>query len=259
MALTPLIEDMLPEARPQQGGELSVRHLGVTLALVALAPVIAHDLDAATERAKLRTVAVVLDAPIGPSEKLRIAPVLVSSVHSDRPLAAVRSDAPKARLEVSEEDRPLFDAMFDRVETVFVAAASDAFHRRIPHRRGACVSRCFPLVVDARRVALAAIAGSFAIIGAQALADHFAAPQEVAISDPCKSRELPNSGGLGGLVQVLALRAVDASACRLHTSREELVLALADKSEGERFRKRHGFNPKSLQGLLRLITASKGS
>ena len=231
----------------------------MTLALVVLAPVIAHDLDAATERAKLRTVAVVLDAPLGPSEKLRIAPVLVSSVHADRPLAAVRSDAPKARLEVSEEDRPLFDTMFDRVETVFVAAASDAFHRAFLIAAALAFVAAFLLVLDARRVALAAIAGGFALIGAQALADHFAAPQPVAISNPCESRKLPNSGGLGGLVQVLALRAVDASACRLHTSREELVLALADKSEGERFRKRHGFDPRSLQALLRLITASKGS
>jgi hypothetical protein len=258
MALTPLIENMLPErSAGNRAVNLAVRHLGVTLALVALAPVIAHDLDAATERAKLRTVAVVLDAPIGPSEKLRIAPVLVSSVHSDRPLAAVRSDAPKARAEVSEEDRPLFDAMFDRVETVFVAAASDAFHRAFLIAAALAFVAAFLLVVDARRVALAAIAGGFAIIGAQALADHFAAPQPVAISNPCNSRKLPNSGGLGGLVQVLALRAVDVTACRLHTSREELVLALADKSEAKRFRERHGFSPQSLEGLLRLITASK--
>jgi hypothetical protein len=35
------------------------------------------------------------------------------------------------------------------------------------------------------------------------------------------------------------------------------VLALADKSEAKRFRERHGFSPQSLEGLLRLITASK--
>jgi hypothetical protein len=58
-------------------------------------------------------------------------------------------------------------------------------------------------------------------------------------------------------VQLLALHAVDVTACRLHTSREELVLALADKSEAKRFRERHGFSPQSLEGLLRLITASK--
>ncbi len=84
LALAALIEHVLPErAHAGRAVNLAVRHLGITLALVALAPVIAHDLDAATERAKLRTVAVVLDAPISPGEKLRLAPMLVASVRSD--------------------------------------------------------------------------------------------------------------------------------------------------------------------------------
>jgi hypothetical protein len=255
LALAPLIEHVLPERTPEsRAANLAVRHLGITFALVALAPVISHDLNAATERAKLRTVAVVLDAPIGPAEKLRIAPLLVASVHSNRPLAAVRSDAPRARGQVAPEDRPRFDAMFDRVETVFVAAAADAFHRVFLIAAALAFLAALLLVLDARRVALAAIAGACAVIGAQALADHFAAPRTVAIADPCRSRKLPHTGGLGGAVQVMALRALDATACRLHTSREELVLALADKSEAERFRRRHGFDPGSLRALLRLIS-----
>jgi MFS family permease len=54
------------------------------------------------------------------------------------------------------------------------------------------------------RVALAAIAGACAVIGAQALADPFAAPRAVAIADPCRSRKPPHTGGLGGAVQVIA-------------------------------------------------------
>jgi hypothetical protein len=255
LALAPLIELLLPERTPEsRAANLAVRHLGITLALVALAPLISHDLNAATERAKLRTVAVVLDAPIGPAEKLRIAPLLVASVHSNRPLAAVRSDAPRARGQVAPEDRPRFDAMFDRVETVFVAAAADAFHRVFLIAAALAFLAALLLVLDARRVALAAIVGACAVIGTQALADHFAAPRTVAIADPCRSRKLPHTGGLGGAVQVMALRALDATACRLHTSREELVLALADKSEAERFRRRHGFDPGSLRALLQLIS-----
>ena len=256
LALTPLIEHVLPERAPESRAvNLAVRHLGITLALIALAPVIAHDLDAATERAKLRTVAVVLDAPIGPGEKLRIAPLLVASVHSDRPLAAVRADARSARGQVAPEDRSRFDAMFDRVQTVFVAAAADAFHRAFLLATVLAFLAALLLVLDARRAALAAIVGGCAVIGAQALADHFAAPRAVAIANPCRPRQLPRTGGLGGVAQVVVLRALDATACRLHTSREELVLALADKSEAERFRRRHGFSPRSLRALLRLISA----
>ena len=40
----------------------------------------------------------------------------------------------------------------------------------------------------------------------------------------------------------------------LHGNREELVLALADKKEADKFERRHGFNPRSLLGILRLIT-----
>jgi hypothetical protein len=250
LALAPLIEHVLPE-RPHEN--IAVRHLGITLALVALAPVIAHDLDAATERAKLRTVAVVLDAPVAPGEKLRIAPTLVSSVHSDHPLAAVRADAPRARAKVTPNDRPRFDAMFDRVETVFVQAAADAFHRAFLIAAALAFLASLLLVVDARRAAVAAIAGGLALIGAQAIADHYAAPATVRIADPCRPRQLPHTGGLGGFAQTLALRALDATACRLGSSREELVLALADKSESERFRRRYGFSPRSLGALLRLL------
>ncbi len=256
LALTPLIEHVLPERTSEsRAANLAVRHLGITLALVALAPVIAHDLDAATDRAKLRTVAVVLDAPVAPGEKLRIAPMLVASVHSDRPLAAVRSSGRRARRAVAPKDRAQFDEMFDRVETVFVTAAADAFHRAFLIAAALAFLAALVLVLEARRLALVAIAGAAAVIGAQALADHYAAPRPVRIADPCRERELPRTGGLGGLVQVVALRAVDAAACRLGASREELVLALADKSEAERFRRRHGVSPRSLRTLLRLLSA----
>jgi hypothetical protein len=259
LALAPLLEHVLPErAHSSRATNLAVRHLGITLALVALAPVIAHDLDAATDRAKLRTVAVVLDAPIAPGEKLRIAPLLVASVRSDHPLTAVRSDARTARRTVSPADRPRFDAMFDRVETVFVSAASDAFHRAFLISAALAFLAALVLLADAGKLAIAAIAAGGTLVGGQALADHVAAPDPVAVADPCRPRTLPNSGGLGGVVQVVALRALDAAACRLGASREELVLALADKPEAERFRRRHGVNPRSIGALLRLLGLDRG-
>jgi MFS family permease len=256
LALSPLLEHIRPERAPQnRAGNLAIRHLGITIALLALAPVIAHDLDAATERAKLRTIAVVLDAPISPGEKLKVARVLVSSVRSDHPLAAVRAQARSARDEVSSADRPRFDAMFHRVETVFVGAAADAFHRAFLIAGAFGLLAALILILDTGRLArgLAMIAAGSAVVGAQAIVDHYAAPPAVRIADPCQRRNLPDAGGLGGVAQSVALHGLDLAACRLGASREELVLALADESEAERFRHRHGVSPRSFQVLLRLI------
>jgi hypothetical protein len=54
-------------------------------------------------------------------------------------------------------------------------------------------------------------------------------------------------------VQRLVLRAVDKAACRLHASREELILAIADDAEAKRFARRHGVDPRSLRSLLQLL------
>jgi predicted MFS family arabinose efflux permease len=256
LALSPLLEHILPEqTRENRAANLAIRHLGITLALLALAPVIAHDLDAATERAKLRTVAVVLDAPISPGKKQSVARVLVSSVRSDHPLAAVRSQARSARREVSSTERPRFDAMFHRVETVFVGAATEAFHRAFLIAGAFALLAALILILDTGRLAwgMGMIAAGSAVVGAQAIFAHYAAPPAVRIADPCRPRNLPHAGGLGGVAQSVVLRGLDLAACRLGASREELVLALADESEAERFRRRHGVSPRSFQALLRLI------
>ena len=180
----------------------------------------------------------------------------MTSVRSDHPLAAVRADARTARAKVPPADRPAFDTLFHRVETVFVAAAGDAFHRAFLVAAALAFLAALLLAREARGLALAAIVAGLAVAGAQALVDHYEAPSKVAIADPCKPRRIPHTGGLGGIVQAVALRALDAAACRLGASREELVLALADKSEAERFRRRHGFDPRSLHALVKLFAGS---
>ena len=254
LALSPLLEHILPErGLDNRAANLAIRHLGITFALLALAPVIAHDLNTATERAKLRTVAVVLDAPISPVEKVKVARVLVSSVHSDQPLAAVRAQARSARQDVTDLRR--FDAMFHRVETVFVEAAADAFHRTFLIAGAFAFLAALIMILDTGRLAwgLAMIAAGLAVVGVYALVDHYAALPAVRIADPCRPRKLPHAGGLGGVAQSVVLRGLDLAACRLGASREELVLALADESEAVRFRRRHGVDPRSFQALLRLI------
>ena len=80
------------------------------------------------------------------------------------------------------------------------------------------------------------------------------APSAVKLQDPCEQRALPSTGGLEGFLQDRALELLDTSACRAGSTREELVLALADDRDRARFQKEHGVDPRSLstvlQGLL---------
>jgi hypothetical protein len=76
------------------------------------------------------------------------------------------------------------------------------------------------------------------------------APATVQLRDPCKGRDLPGAGGITGFLQDRGLQVLDAAACRLHASREELVLALADEQDRRRFIKRHGVDPRSPASLL---------
>src|SRR6185369_11881147 len=77
-----------------------------------------------------------------------------------------------------------------------------------------------------------------------------AAPEAVAIRNPCDQRELPSTGGLEGFIQDRALELLDTTACRAGASREELVLALADDADRRRFEERHGVDPRSLSTIL---------
>ena len=73
----------------------------------------------------------------------------------------------------------------------------------------------------------------------------------MAIANPCKPRQLPAGSGMAGVMQDAALIALDRAACGFGSSREELVLALADNKDRRRFEQRHGVDPTSLFGMFR--------
>jgi hypothetical protein len=73
----------------------------------------------------------------------------------------------------------------------------------------------------------------------------------VALTDPCGSPPLPSGSGLEGVIQSVAIKALDRSACHLGVSREELVLATGDPAEAKRFaRAHHGANPRSATEIV---------
>jgi hypothetical protein len=78
-----------------------------------------------------------------------------------------------------------------------------------------------------------------------ALIARTARPEPVEIANPCEQRDLPSTGGVTGFAQDAALVAADVIACRVGSSREELVLALADDEAAREYEDRYGVNPRS--------------
>ena len=64
-------------------------------------------------------------------------------------------------------------------------------------------------------------------------------------------RTLPKTGGVDGLPAGPVLKVLDSAACKFGSSREELVLALADNDEAKRFEREHGVDPRTAAGCCR--------
>ena len=100
-----------------------------------------------------------------------------------------------------------------------------------------------------RRV-LAAAAAAAVLAGGARLALPSLEPEPVTIADPCQSRELPDTGGIDGALQDVALVALDRVACRHGASREELALALVDDAARAAYEREHGADPRDVGELV---------
>jgi predicted MFS family arabinose efflux permease len=252
LALPALGGELLPERDPQDAARLLVlRHGGIALALVVLAPIVSTNLNNATERAKERGVAVVLDARLAPTEKLRLAPVLLAGVDDEEPRHGLRAALQKGRPTIAADEHAAYDEVARRTDDTLVLAVGEAF------RTAFLVTGMLALLAAAAVLprrwtpALAAFAATTLALPLAFVGLHSAkAPEPVQLSDPCKPRALPQTGGLEGFLQDRALEVLDTTACKAGATREELVLALADEQERKRFERRHGVDPRSLSTLL---------
>ncbi|MGI8592937.1 MAG: MFS transporter [Solirubrobacteraceae bacterium] len=232
---------------------LAIRHAGIALALVAIAPIAAADLDRATDRARQRGVALVLDADLPARRKLDLAPELLAGVEAQDPRAGLERALAEQRPRFTGEQRFVFDRLARRADETLVLAIGEAFTTVLLVTGGLALLAAFLLLPRARHPArlAAVLASATALAGGYALLYDAISPEPVIIVDPCNGRDLPESGGLDGLLQKGALDLLDRAACRAGSSREELVLALADEDEARRFRERHGVDPSTVGELLR--------
>jgi hypothetical protein len=111
------------------------------------------------------------------------------------------------------------------------------------------VRRVLPLFVAL--IAVAAVVVPYAALGGASYAPTPSA-------DPCATREWRNPGGVGEVLEQVALSGLDGAACDLGVSREELVLALESDSSLDAFAAEHGIDKADAEqavqkGLVRAV------
>jgi hypothetical protein len=227
LAFPALAGGMLPERTSGDAARLLIaRHAGIVVALLVLAPVVSHELDTITETARYQGVAVVLDAK---------------------------------RAQFVGDDEVVFEAMANRLDDVIVGAVAKAFKPAYLITAGLALAAALVLVIGVRfgRTALAtttavALLCATAVVIALRIDDRNRA-EPVVLADPCKDRKQPDSGGLFGAIQDFALERLDRAACEFGSSREELVLALADDDENKAFQAKYHHDPRSAGGILKAL------
>ncbi len=250
LAVPAFAGELLPERTALDAARLlALRHAGTVLVLAILAPVATHALNVGTDRAILRGTALVLDARLPPLEKLDLAPGLLDGVQAQRPRAALRAALARRRGDLADDP-----GLADRLDGVVVRAVLDAF--RAPYLIAALLGLLGAALLLPR--AVRAAVGAAALVAALTVAIYAVeqnrrAPPVVALRDPCRPRPLPSTGGITGLLQDQALKLLDRAACQAGSTREELVLALADKRRAAAYERRYGVDPRSLGGALSLL------
>ena len=138
---------------------------------------------------------------------------------------------------------------------MLVTAVGEAFRSSFLLAGAAGLLAAALLAAGAQLAAMAAASALALGTPAAYLALHNAiSPEPPAIQDPCHpDRTVPKTGGVTGFLQEQALKLLDSTACKLGSSREELVLAIADKDEAKRFEREHGVDPRTAAGLLQAL------
>jgi hypothetical protein len=130
MALTALAGELLPQRTPGQAASLlSVRHAGITVALVLLAPIAAAQLDDAVADVREQGVALMLDARLPPLDKIEIAGPLLADLDPVDPRDALRRalDAQAGRFSDDAGARREYAKLTDRADDALMAGIDSAF------------------------------------------------------------------------------------------------------------------------------------
>ncbi len=273
LALPALAGSLLPERTTGQAAQLlAVRHLGITLALLVLAPLLNSQLQQAESDARLKGAALILDAPLTSKEKVGVAQIAAGSFATVAPRADLRDSFADGRHDIKSADRPAYDKLRRSADDMLVGTLGGSFRwafiacggfallaallllgpgliRGRPTGRepepssaaaGSGVRR--PLIVGA--VVTAVLGGALVAVQSGVAAAN--APPTVRFGDPCKKRHLPSAaaGGLiDGFIGDQVLKKLDEYACKYGSTREELVVALVLPSASTEYDHKYGVDP----------------
>jgi MFS family permease len=249
LALPAYAGELLPERTSTDAAYgLLARHVGIVLILAILAPVVSNRLDDLTDQAVLKGASLVLDANLPPEDKLSLAPDLFNGVNAERPREGLRQALDEHASELGADP-----GLAQRVDDLVVASVEDAFGIAYAIAAALALLAAVLLVRRAWKAAAAAAVLAAACIAVYAVEHHRKAPPKVVLQDPCKPRAVPDTGGFTGFLQAQVLKGLDRAACKYGSSREELVLAIADKQRAKDYERKYGVNPQSAGGLLGII------
>jgi len=254
LALPALAGELLPERTPEQSARLlSVRHIGITVALVLLAPIAATRIDDAVADGREQGTALVLDARLPPLEKVSLAGSLVGDLDPVDPRGQLQTSLDRARSGIDPEDRGAYAVLARRADDALVTGVQDAFAPAFVICGAlALLAALAVLPRDRRGLTIVAATGAavLALAAGARLVQPGLEPDPVRIADPCVERSLPDTGGIDGALQDVALVALDRAACRHGSSREQLALALVDDGARADYEHEFGVDPRDIGGLL---------
>ncbi len=229
LLLPGLTQRVLDDAGPSTTGAAHtvwVRHAGLVAGILLLTPLLAADLSTAGQNARLRGVSVVLDAPVSFTTKAKLAldvePLLTDSG---------RRQLPDFAATLRTRHDPTLTRVGHELDDVVQATIARGFRRSYLVAALLGLLALVPLALlgngDARRraprAAAVALAIAIALVGAELARGAQAYGAEPKIASPCAERATPQTSG----GQQLALKGLDFLACRLHKSREQLLLDTA--------------------------------
>ena len=258
LALTSLIGPLLPEETPGQTALLlAIRHAGITIALLLLAPITAAQIDDAVADTRERGAALVLDAELPPLDKIELANAVTADLDPVDPRGTLSEslDASAESVGDDPEGEAVYADLARRADETLVAGIDQAFG--LAFLVTGVLALLGALAVLASRDAgtlrpsLLIVGAALAFSGSQAAIAVSARPDPVVIADPCQGRDLSGTGGLGGIIQDAALVGLDRAACEFGSSREELAIALVDDEAAETYEAEHGVDPRAIDELAR--------
>jgi hypothetical protein len=193
-------------------------------------------------------------------EKIDLAQVATADLRTVAPRSELRKALDKGGTDIKSSDRAEYASIRKTTDQLLVSSVNSAFKPAFIVCAALALLAAALLFVTTRRRPSLALIGAVAVVAALLAGELPAAAAtktpHIVIADPCKKRNLPHTGGIGGFIQDQALKLLDTKACDYRSSREALALAIVSPSASRDYARKYGVNPREKLGpLIKLLKA----